>query len=250
MSNTPKLRGKRIQAALAALAAALAVCVGLVLGACSAAGQDDKQPFSPDVSVLDASSIYEPGESMSIDGIVDDGSAQSSGKELFVAFPSLARSASLPDGVALTDFRGGAFDDASANAMEDMAGFAPNEDGTLPAGYSYVSVTLAVTNTADVPVSFDASKLSFKLINAEGSPENVGPVEPLWHDAWDGADPKRYWIVPIDAGQTLDITLLYALPDAAIDADNLVYLVDRGNASGQDGFVGMKAFDVAGQIEG
>lgn len=245
MRDMPKTLFKRI---------AIMVAFGIALfslGACaSPSNQEQVEPFTPAVSTLDKSGLYSPGESIEVGGIVSDSKEQSDGAEISLGYPSITRSASLPDGVSVSDFRGGSFDESSFNAMKDQAGFAPDSEGNLPEGNSYVVVKETIENTTGEKMSYDVSKGRFVLLSESGEMSDAGTYSPLWHDAWDGSNPKQYWIVSIDAGATLDIELLYALPDDAIDADELAYLVDPGSANGEEGFVGLKAFDVAGQIQG
>lgn len=233
---------------------ALVAALGFALvsfGACaSSSSQDEGEPFSAASPTLDKASLYDPGESIEVGGIVSDGEGQSNGNELSIGCTSLTMSASLPEEVGVSDFKGGTFDKASSDAMKEQVGFAPDSEGRLPEGNSYVAVRETVTNATSETVSYDVSKGRFVLVNEQGEMTDVGTHGPLWHDAWDGSNVKKYWIVSVDAGTTLDIELLYALPDDAIGAEGLAYLVDPGNANGEEGFVGLKAFDVAGRIQG
>ena len=221
----------------------------LALGACaSPIAHNPDEPFVPKASVLDASGLYGPGESIEVGGIVSEGRGQSNGGELTVGYPSITVSTALPEGVSVADFRGGAFDESSSRAMEEQLGIAPDSQGALPAGYSYVLVEEAVSNSTGDEVSYDVSRGRFVLVGESSEVSDVGTSDPLWHDAWDGGNPKQYWIVRIGAGETLRMRLLYAIPNEAIDAEGLAYLVDPGVANGEEGFVGLKAFDVAGQV--
>ncbi|WP_281656110.1 hypothetical protein [Eggerthella sinensis] len=245
MRDMPKTRFKK-----AAIVVAVSVAL-LCLGGCAVpASSNESGSFDSATPTLDKSRLYGPGESIEVGGIVSGGGGPSSANELSIGYPSIIKSTSLPDGVNVSDFKGGSFDESSANSMKEQLGFAPDSQGALPPGNSYVLVQEAVTNTTGEPVSYDVSRAQFALVNQSGGLSYVGTNEPLWHDAWDGGNLKQYWIVSVDAGATLEVKLLYALPDDAIDADGLVYLVDPGNANGEEGFVGLKAFDVAGQIQG
>lgn len=245
MRDMSKIRFKR---------AAIVVAVGialLCLGACAAPiSPTQGGSFDSAAPTIDKSGLYGPGESIEVGGIVSNGGGQPNGNELSIGYPSITKSTALPNGVGVSDFMGGSFDESSANAMKEQIGFAPDSKGNLPEGNSYVVVKETIENTTGEKVSYDVSKSQFVLVDKSGGISYVGTNDPLWHDAWDGSSPKQYWIVSIDAGATLDIEILYALPDDAIDADDLVYLVDPGNANGKEGFIGLKAFDVAGQIKG
>ncbi|WP_165171356.1 hypothetical protein [Adlercreutzia sp. ZJ242] len=221
----------------------------LALGACaSPSSQDSEEPFAPKASTLDSAGLYGPGETIEAGGIIAGGKDQPKGEEVSVGYPSIMRMTSPPEGVSVSDFKGGAFDESSSEAMEEQLGFAPGPEGSLPSGYSYVVVELAVSNTGSATVSYDVSQGRFIEVDEAGTVSNVGTNDPLWHDAWEGGNLKLYWIVDIEAGATIEIKLLYVLPDDAIDDERLAYLVDPGGANGEEGFVGLKAFDVAGQI--
>lgn len=222
----------------------------LLLDACALPfDQGPKESFGPAVFSLDDAGLYGLGESIEVGGIVTEGRVQSNGVEISLGYPSITRSTSLPAGVTVSDFRGGSFDESSFDAMKEQVGFAPDSEGKLPAGCSYVVVRETIENTTDGAVSYDVSKGRFILADETGGVSDVDADNPLWRNEWDGSDPKKYWIVSIDAGTTFDIELLYALSDDVIDADGLAYLVDLGNANGKEGFVGLKAFDVAGLVQ-
>ncbi|MEG2478496.1 hypothetical protein [Gordonibacter sp.] len=233
---------------------AIVVALGIALfslGACaSPSSQGQKEPFTPAMPTLDKSGLYGSGESIAVGGIVLNGKEQSTGVEISLGFPSITGSASLPDKVSVSDFRGGSFDESSSHALKDQIGFAPDLEGKLPEGNSYVVVRQTIENTTAETVSYDVSKGRFVLVNDSGEISDVGTYGPLWRSAWDASNPKQYWIIALDAGATLAIELLYALPNDAINADGLAYLVEPGNANGEEGFVGLKAFDVAGQVKG
>ncbi|WP_302393255.1 hypothetical protein [Eggerthella sinensis] len=230
---------------------AFALGIALIaLGACTAPpGQEQKEPFEPAASIVDKAGMYGVGESVEVAGILSTGKDRPEGNALSVGYPSITKSTSLPDGVSVTDFRGGAFDDSSASAMKDQLGFAPDSDGKLPEGCSYVLVEETIKNNTDEVVSLDVSRARFVMVDESGGISDAGTHDPLWHDAWDGNNLKQYWTVPIEAGSSLDVRILYALPDDAIDSEGLAYLVDPGNANGEEGFVGLKAFDIAGQVQ-
>lgn len=234
---------------LLSLVLALGISLPL-LGACvSFSSQDQKEPFESAASVIDMSKLYGAGESINIEGISEGEKGRPEGSGLSVGYPLITKSTSLPDGVSVTDFRGGAFDDSSASAMMDQLGFAPDSDGKLPEGCSYVLVEESIKNNTDEVVSLDVSRARFVMVDESGGISDAGTHDPLWHDAWDGDNLKQYWTVPIEAGSSLDVRILYALPDDAIDSEGLAYLVDPGNANGEEGFVGLKAVDVAGQVQ-
>lgn len=223
----------------------------LALGACaSPSAQSQDEPFAPAASTIDKSGLYGAGESIEVGGIISGGRAQSNGNELSIGYPAITKSTSLPDGVSVSSFLGGTFDESSSNSMKEEIGAAPDSKGVLPAGFSYVLVREAITNTTGEAVSYDVSHGRFVVVDESGGISYVGTSDPLWSSAWDGKNLKQYWFVGIDAGATLEIKLLYVLPDDAIVSGGLAYLVDSGNATGKDGFVGLKAFDVAGQIQG
>lgn len=231
------------------LALALSI-VSYTLSACSsAADQDAKDPFSFAASMLNSSDLYGPEESITVKGILPN-HAQGSGDEISISYPSLFKQALPPDGVTVSEFRGGYFDESSALSMKESLGCAPNTDSTLPEGFSYVLVEETLTNNTDTPISYDVSQGIFIAVGESNAISFVGTNDPLWHSAWNGSDPKQYWIVNLDPKDTLDVQLLYVLPDDAIASNKLAYLVDPGNANGEEGFVGLKAFDVADHIQG
>ena len=233
---------------------ALILVIGVVLFVLVACAplpdQSAEDSFTPTASMLDASGLYGVGEDIEVGGIISDGKNQSGGKELSIGYPVVTKFASLPDGVRLADFRGGTFDEASANVMKDQLGVMPDSEGNFSGSCWYVFGEETVTNRTDDAISFDVSQGQFALRDESGGLSYVGTDRPLWHDAWDGGNLKQYWIVSIEAGATLELKLLYALPNDVIDDEGLVYLVNRGSASGEEGFIGIKAFDVAGQIQG
>ncbi|WP_143412179.1 hypothetical protein [Arabiibacter massiliensis] len=233
-----------------ASAAALGIAL-LVLGACAPSpGQEQAEPFAPAETTLDKSGLYALGESVSVGGLADEGQATASDEALFVQLASIMKLDTLPEGVESSDFRGGSFDASSAAAMKERLGFAPDAEGGLPEGYSYVLVEESVTNATDGTVTYDVSQGRFALRGDAGELENVGTDDPLWRSEWSGSNLKQYWQVSLEARESASVQLLYALPDDAIDAAGLAYLVDPGNANGEEGFTGLKAFDVAGQIQG
>lgn len=238
--------------ALVATAFVSAFLLAAVLCSCAAPAvqePDERGSFDFAEPVLDGAGSYGAGESIEVGGILAEGAARSEGDEVSIGYPSITKYRTLPDGISPDDFRGGTFDVSSAAAMEEIVGAAPDVNGALPEGFSYLMVEETMTNITDEALSYDVSTGQFATICESGSISYVGSVDPLWYDAWNGDNMKQYWLVPLEAGQELTIRLLYVLSDDAISSAGLSYVVDAGNAGGGEGFAGIKAFDVAGRVE-
>ena len=129
--------------------AALAACVALT--SCEAPGgplpPENREPFEVSAPVIDNASLYGEGESIPMPANVPGRTGQFTNEEVNLFYPQLRRTAQLPEGVAAADFAPTVLEEASRSSLQERFGFAPDADGNLPTGCSYVQVTAKVQNT-------------------------------------------------------------------------------------------------------
>lgn len=230
--------------------AALAACVALT--SCEAPGgplpPENREPFEVSAPVIDNASLYGEGESIPMPANVPGRTGQFTNEEVNLFYPQLRRTAQLPEGVAAADFAPTVLEEASRSSLQERFGFAPDADGNLPTGCSYVQVTAKVQNTVDAEAVFDTAQGSFALLNEDGTYTSVGTDDPLWQSARDSTSPKQYFQVHLVPHEEREVSTLYLVPDEALDDPRLVFIANPG-LSGGEGIAGVKAFAIASQLQ-
>lgn len=235
--------------------AALLACVMLV--SCATAGpsalprQGDGDSMEIGPPTINKSAMYQKGEGIRVGAMVENRVGDDpGGEEVERFYPQITCDSQLPDGISISDFFPGYVEESSRKAMQERLGFSYDEEGNLPVGYSYVVVTSKVKNLTDQDVKFDSGWGSFAILDDdEGHYTPVGTNEPLWRDGWDGANAKQYFMIPLAPHEEMEVSTLYAVADADLDDPNLIFIADNGYGSGAEGIVGIKAFDVASQLQ-
>lgn len=110
-------------------------------------------------------------------------------------------------------------------------------DQTLPTGYSYVLVSKTVTNNSDQPADVQVSIGRFATLGESTGGKTAstyqGASEPLWRSSSDEPAWHSHRNFELLApGESFEFEMLFAVPDEALESDDLVFVAELGNWNG------------------
>lgn len=124
-----------------------------------------------------------------------------------------------------------------AERLDTLPAEITTPDKTLPAGHSYVLVTKTVKNNSDRAADVQVSIGRFATLGESASSQTTstyqGASEPLWRSgsnepAWHSH--RNFEL--LDPGESFEFEMLFAVPDEALESNDLVFVAELGNWNG------------------
>lgn len=205
-----------------------------------ASGDADTRPLTVEGHAISESDVYSLADAPSYAAWATPLNRSGGTATATVSVTDVERLDALPAGVATDDLfivtAGDAEADgagASDGAIDAAGGYRIEADGTLSDGFTYLLVTKTVTNTSDTTANVAvASGEAFGTLTATGDgayatarvPEDTSIVWRSGHDgpSWD----THYYFQDLEAGQTVEVQVLYVVPDSIADSPDLALICD------------------------
>ncbi len=199
-------------------------------------------------AVLSDESISDPDGQLTISVPANPSTftQESEMRDIEVVNPRIERSDLLPFGLAVEDtiqYGGYRGDFAYANKVsEESTGYRIEDDGSLTPGFSYRTVTFAVTNPADEEIAFFVSGLGrFAVRDDTKGHYSMLAATPVWATGYDGRTNSGDDCT-LAPHETRDLSVVYVVPDVLDELDDPLFRMSwNGSNEGSSGAFRIKS---------